>query len=494
FQMEVAEYTVPCAQCSAVDWGISDEGRFYCRACHNVIEVRTTSSSSSDQPVKGLIRCLYVVGPSVERGHVWMICEGFQFILKNQADALLRLGVRPHFKDDVLSLLWRRYLQRSRQAYTHDPVMSYRLRVVSNHEAAVEVPPLKTAFSLLFTIFHFRFLFHGAVESFTDGERSQSLLNMKKMLALIYLALVWSREALTLSDLLRLVNEGHVPYVNAHEQLPEEIKVSGRDAVLFRSETVPSHRSLRKETETLVQFLQLPAFPPIGPQTLLHPALLTLRYLTDANLPDELHPWVCRLMELTGMADETLHTFDPHSHPALPQYDLQAAALIIITMKLFFGIAEQVHLCFEKLTSCPAGIQEVRPSSFSFCWGDEEGSDGPRLHHMKLDGVLTLKDDLLTPLNGRCWHPALRHCRRCRASHYSEVEVMLPRSFVWLLQLFSFMLDVKPSYLYEEVLSVERRIFGTKLCLRKSKRSMAGSRASPRTGRRSGESGGKILM
>ncbi len=27
-----------------------------------------------------------------------MICEGFQFILRNQADALLRLGVSPHFK------------------------------------------------------------------------------------------------------------------------------------------------------------------------------------------------------------------------------------------------------------------------------------------------------------------------------------------------------------------------------------------------------------
>lgn len=39
-----AEYTVPCAQCSAVDWGISDEGRFYCRSCHNVIEVKTSSS------------------------------------------------------------------------------------------------------------------------------------------------------------------------------------------------------------------------------------------------------------------------------------------------------------------------------------------------------------------------------------------------------------------------------------------------------------------
>ena len=47
-------------------------------------------------------------------------------------------------------------------------------------------------------------------------------------------------------------------------------------------------------------------------------------------------------------------------------------------------------------------------------------------------------------------------------SHYSDVEPTLPRSFVWLLQLFSFTLDVKPFYLYEGVLKVERRVFGTK--------------------------------
>lgn len=34
-----------------------------------------------------------------------MVCEGFQFILKNQADALLALGVSPQFKVRLLSLL-----------------------------------------------------------------------------------------------------------------------------------------------------------------------------------------------------------------------------------------------------------------------------------------------------------------------------------------------------------------------------------------------------
>lgn len=60
-------------------------------------------------------------------------------------------------------------------------------------------------------------------------------------------------------------------------------------------------------------------------------------------LSDELHPWVCRLLEHTGMMDQTLHTFDPHNHPTLPRYDVQAAALIIVTLKLFFCLDDMTE-------------------------------------------------------------------------------------------------------------------------------------------------------
>lgn len=33
-----------------------------------------------------------------EQGREWMVCEGFQFILKHQAEALLAMGVCPQFK------------------------------------------------------------------------------------------------------------------------------------------------------------------------------------------------------------------------------------------------------------------------------------------------------------------------------------------------------------------------------------------------------------
>jgi len=69
------------------------------------------------------------------------------------------------------------------------------------------------------------------------------------------------------------------------------------------------------------------------------------------------------------------------------------------------GIAEQVQLCFEKLSSRPAGSERSAPSSFRFCWGGG-ASDGPSLHHQRLDGVLSLRDH--APSNASYWHPAVR--------------------------------------------------------------------------------------
>ncbi|MEQ2213830.1 hypothetical protein XENOCAPTIV_021686, partial [Xenoophorus captivus] len=133
-----AEYREPCAQCAAVDWGISDEGHFYCRSCHNVIE-----------------RTREVMDMSFTRDS-----NRISWISKSGSD-------------------WGG----------------------SGQSSTCSMPSLK---------------------------RSRSLMTMEKTLALIHLALVWSREALTLSDLLRLVKDGHVPYVTAYEQLPEEMKLRGQ--------------------------------------------------------------------------------------------------------------------------------------------------------------------------------------------------------------------------------------------------------------------------
>lgn len=74
---------------------------------------------------------------------------------------------------------------------------------------------------------------------------------------------------------------------------------------------------------------------------------------------------------------------------------------------------------------------------------------------------------------------------RCRGRHYGDAEPTLPRSFVWLLQLFSFTLDVEPCYLFEEVLEVERRVFGNETALASGKQIVGvENRKGNRTGRR----------
>ncbi|KAM9840326.1 TATA box-binding protein-associated factor RNA polymerase I subunit B [Aulostomus maculatus] len=561
---QTAGYSEPCVQCSAVDWGVSDEGRFYCRTCHNVIERTREVVDSTFMPGSTRISTIGR-GPRTKRpeqGSQWMICEAFQFILRNQAVALLRLGVSTHFKDGVLCQLWRLYLQRTQQAYTSKPVRSSVFKLGDSDSDSAAEPSVMSA-SATDDEMNVSSCTRTQAESSSDWstcsgstdaiaylslrhKRSGGLMSMRKTLALIHLALVWSREALTLSDLLRLVDEGHVPYVNAYEDLPEEMRLYGRDTLIFTVQSTPSHREVHKEAQVLLHLLELPTFPPITSQNLLHPALLSLRYLTEANLPDEIHPWVCRLMEHAGMADQKLHTWDHVCCRVLPRYDLQAAALIIVTVKVLFGlddhsewalsnkagqqdgdpgsafslrrwyrllqaallraqqkqdqlaarrvsggvyfrkqwtaknplqpqgrnnsvlkkkkrVAQQVQSCFEKLSSLPAGVRPAAPSSFRFCWGDQEGADGPSLHHQTLSGIVTLKHDILTPSNTSYWHPPLRRCYPsvCR-SHYPEVEPSLPRSFVWLLKFFSFLLQVKSEQMYEEVLSVERRVFTNK--------------------------------
>ncbi|KAF3835837.1 hypothetical protein F7725_028395 [Dissostichus mawsoni] len=293
---QTAGYREPCTVCSAVDWEF--QTRVASSASPATMSLRGAGRCGNDlhswsQPITTIGRGTRT--KRTEGGRQWKVCEGFQFILKNQADVLLSLGVTPLFKDAVLCPFWRMFLQKSRLAYVHDPAPSSSFRVGA------------AAMCL------------GARALWTPPASCR--LGCGGAAAL-------------------LVNEGHVPYVNAYQDLPEEMKLEGKDALIFRVQSVPTHRAVHKEAQALALFLKLPAFPPISRQSLLHPALLSLRYLTEANLPDELHPWLLRLLDCAGIADEALHTFDGVS---LPRYDLQAAAIIIVTMKLLFSLDDHTE-------------------------------------------------------------------------------------------------------------------------------------------------------
>ncbi|XP_076127819.1 TATA box-binding protein-associated factor RNA polymerase I subunit B isoform X2 [Alosa pseudoharengus] len=575
-----AGYSVPCERCSAVNWGVSDTGQFYCKSCHNIIErvrdVEETEVLSTSSRVTTLSRKSFKKNEKV-LGKEWMIIEGFQFVLMHQADALLVLGVCPQFKNDVLCHFWRRYLQKTKQAYTENPISLGRISAEPcqnvDSDSAVESEALSDVslhsgpsvsqgsdLSLGASAGHSSddeastSLWCGSADATgylnRRNQRSHHLMSMPRTLALCHLALLWVREAVTLADLLRFVSEKHIPYLNIHEVFPEEIKLFGKDASIFRVESIPSYQRVQKEAQLLARVMELPAFPSISAQCLLHPGLLSLRYLTEANLPDELHHWVCEVMHRSGLAKVGALTFD-HASTAQRKspisYELLACALIIVSMKLLFRlndnkewklsekadhhnfadipgsglfslawwyetvlkafekakkreeqqtasqmwksskamvfrkkdktvnlkrrrVVEHLQKSFQKLSGPSPDTLHSKPSSFIFRWGEGEDSDGPSFHQTKLHHVMKKEREAHTTANEKYWHPFLasRGKKPCK-SHYAEVEPTLPRMYVWLLELFSFLLRVTPACMHQEVLRVEQQFMKCRRFKRKKK-------------------------
>ncbi|XP_066533473.1 TATA box-binding protein-associated factor RNA polymerase I subunit B [Hoplias malabaricus] len=552
-------YGEPCAQCGAVCWALTDGQQFFCKNCHNVIE--RTQEVVDERTFIQNNRITYVTSRSRtktgrEGGRSWLVVEGFQFILKHQAEALVRLGVCPEFKTNVLWDFWKRYLQKTRQAYTRAPLRSNLNPVETTSESEAgnvsDASDQRKHSSAGYSSDEKYSVCSGSLDAefyiCAKERKSHCLMNMPRTLALCHLALLWLREAITLADLLRLVSKGHVPYINVHEDFPEQMKFFGKDAYIFRAETIPSYKKVQEDALQLAKLLKLPAFPPVTEDCLLHPGLLSLRYLIELNLPDQLHYFVCQVMEDIGMGNEHFLTFGL-SRPkyALLCYDVQAAALIIVTMKLFFRLddkmewtlhgkligteqdsddddqgksdyipkrdsevfnfrrwymimqaaleqarkreqlfdarrqwkskqpiipslvirsvflkrrrmVEQLQSNFYSLTGSAPEQQPSTPPSFVFLWGPGQDADGPSLHHKHLNCMLYKLEDIGFLVNGKYWHPDLKICheKNCRRNHYTEQEHTFPRTYVWLLELFSFLLGVKKAMVHNEVIKVER--------------------------------------
>ncbi|KAG8512360.1 TATA box-binding protein-associated factor RNA polymerase I subunit B, partial [Galemys pyrenaicus] len=122
------EFKERCTQCAAVSWGLTDEGKYYCTSCHNVTERSKEVLNTGDIPntkIQAINRGLKRKR-KLEKGWDWYVCEGFQHILYQQAEALKNLGVCPELKNKVLHNFWKRYLQRSKQAYCKNSIYTRR--------------------------------------------------------------------------------------------------------------------------------------------------------------------------------------------------------------------------------------------------------------------------------------------------------------------------------------------------------------------------------
>ncbi|ERE68385.1 TATA box-binding protein-associated factor RNA polymerase I subunit B [Cricetulus griseus] len=228
-------FTERCSQCAAVSWGLTDEGKYYCTSCHNVTdrsEEVVSTAVITNTKINSISRGLRKRSKH-EKGWDWYVCEGFQCILYHQAEALKTLGVGAELKNEVLHNLWKRYLQKSKQAYCKNPV---RTRGRKAKKCAVVPFAWNRAQSAENEAAD---VCSGSVDGVEYSEwKEKGVLKMTvpRTLALCYLSLLWQRETITLSDLLRFVEEDRIPYVNAFQLFPEEMKVYGRDKGIFAVE------------------------------------------------------------------------------------------------------------------------------------------------------------------------------------------------------------------------------------------------------------------
>uniref|UniRef100_A0A8C5PRQ1 TATA box-binding protein-associated factor RNA polymerase I subunit B n=1 Tax=Leptobrachium leishanense TaxID=445787 RepID=A0A8C5PRQ1_9ANUR len=372
---DTRDYKEPCPQCLEVNWGITDECKFYCKSCHTVIEktkdVDAEDVFSMNSKAQSLNRGLKRKKQD-ETGWEWYICEGFQFILQKQAEALQSMGVDAQIKDDVMCNLWRRYLQKHKIAYVRrrrresqtgsenasscsEP--DSELEAFSFEDSAAETDEGCSVFnagipssggdvsgaeSVAGSVTSVR---SGSVDGSLYVKDKQSLkMSMQMTLAFCYLSLLWLRESITLTDLLRLVFQGHIPYVKSEQYIPEELKIYGPDIHIFKVQSFPEYSVMKEKIYELAAFLDLPRFPPITENCYLHPNVLCMKYLMEANLPDDLHIWTSRVAETVGLDDVTLLTFDPlNKKKKVIPYEVQAVALIIVALKLLFVLDDSTE-------------------------------------------------------------------------------------------------------------------------------------------------------
>ncbi|XP_051012856.1 TATA box-binding protein-associated factor RNA polymerase I subunit B [Acomys russatus] len=387
-----------CLQCDAVSWGLTDEGKYYCISCHNVTDRSEEVVSTAVIPntrissiSKGLRK-----RSKYEKGWDWYVCEGFQCILYHQAKALETLGVGPELKNEVLHNFWKRYLQKSKQAYCKDPVCTSGRKAKvsqdslqgSDWDSVVELLSGTTCFLENGAEFQSdpqipkpspvtkrspksaAYVCSGSIDGVEYSEWKEKRvvkMTVPKTLALCYLSLLWQRETITLSDLLRFVEEDRIPYVNAFQLFPEEMKVYGRDKGIFAIESWPVYEDIYKNMIEVAVFLDLPRFPDITEDCYLHPNTLCMKYLLELNLPDEMHSLTCQVVKLTGIGEVGFLTFDPIAKmKRTVKYDVQAVAVIVVVLKLLFLLDDKLEWSYSDLAEAyNEGHREDKPQ-FNF--------------------------------------------------------------------------------------------------------------------------------
>ncbi|XP_042892295.1 TATA box-binding protein-associated factor RNA polymerase I subunit B-like [Penaeus japonicus] len=151
-------------------------------------------------------------------------------------------------------------------------------------------------------------------------------LNYKKLLSLLYLAVLLSEEDILLMDIMRWCREGHIPYLSAQNLLKQDMKMIREDLNVFRKWYVPTADTVQDAAGKMAAFLSIQYIP------LPREDLIIERFVDILRLPEG----------VSSLAKELVQQSKNHSHQntslRIPDLEAKAMAAIISVVKLCYGL------------------------------------------------------------------------------------------------------------------------------------------------------------
>ncbi|XP_047480125.1 TATA box-binding protein-associated factor RNA polymerase I subunit B-like [Penaeus chinensis] len=159
-------------------------------------------------------------------------------------------------------------------------------------------------------------------------------LNYKKLLGLLYLAVLLSEEEILLMDIIRWCREGHIPYVSAQNLLKEDMKMIREDMGVFRKMVVPTADAIQEVAGKMAAFLSIQYIP------LPREDMIIERIVESLRLPEA----------VSSMAKDLVHhsrcKIDYTFCLRVPDLEAIAMASVISVVKLCCGLdgSQEVRL------------------------------------------------------------------------------------------------------------------------------------------------------
>uniref|UniRef100_A0ACB8GDJ5 Uncharacterized protein n=1 Tax=Sphaerodactylus townsendi TaxID=933632 RepID=A0ACB8GDJ5_9SAUR len=104
----------------------------------------------------------------------------------------------------------------------------------------------------------------------------------------------------------------------------------------------PVYEDVHKKVKSLATYLELPRFPDITEDSFFHPNILSMKYLMEANLPDDMHKWTSTVVKEAGIGEADFLTLQPGKKSVWKvKYDVLAVAVVIVVLKILFLLNDE---------------------------------------------------------------------------------------------------------------------------------------------------------